>query len=124
MTTTQSDSAAQPPRLHLERRDQENKTAAIGPMMLTPPVGEDYWTYRVRVTDGQAIVGFPKFHTIGVGFAVEEASWNTNLPFTCGAEEIYEHIADNAGDDAITRETCVEAIRLVQAAARADRDES
>jgi len=108
--------------LVLERREQENKTFVAGPMMLTPPVGEDYWEYRVRVADRQAIVGFPKFHTIGIGFAVEEADWNTNLPYTCGTEEIYEHIAHNAGDDSITREVCVEAIRMVQEAARADRD--
>jgi hypothetical protein len=114
----------QPPRLVLERRDQPNETVGFGPHMLTPPVGEDYWAYRVRVADGQAIVGFPKFLTIGIGFAVEDADWNTNLPFTCDAAEIYEHIAHNAGDEAITREVCVEAIRMIQDAAHADRSAS
>lgn len=109
--------------LVLERRDQENKTPILGAdgiAMLTPPISEDYWAYRVRVADGQAIVGFPKFFTIGIGFAVEE-DWNTNLPYTCTAEEIWEHIADNAGNEAITREIGIEAIRLIQAAATEDR---
>ena len=115
MTTTE---------LVLERRDQNDRTPHVGPVMITPPIGEDYWAYRVRLTDRQAIVGFPKFGTIGVGFAVEDEDWNTNLPYTCDAVEIYEHIAHNAGDEAITREACVEAISLIQAAATADRSTS
>lgn len=107
--------------LVLDRRDQADGTFVAGRLMMTPPIGEDYWSYRVRLTERQAIVGFPKFATIGIGFAVEDADWNTNLPYTCGAEEIYRHIAHNAGDPAITREVCIEAIRLVQEAAIADR---
>ncbi|MEW1548417.1 hypothetical protein [Streptomyces tsukubensis] len=106
--------------LTLERANQPDQTAVIGPSALTPPISEDYWAYRVRVADGQAILGFPKFLTIGIGFAVE-VDWNTNLPYTCTAEQIYEHIQHNRGDDAITRETCLDAIRLIQAAIREDR---
>ncbi len=106
--------------LILERKDQPDGTVAFGAMMLTPPVGEDYWQYRVRVADGQAIVGFPKFSTVGIGFAAEE-DWNTNLPFTCSAEEIYEHIEHNRGDESITREDCIAAIRMIQEAVTADR---
>lgn len=102
--------------LALETRDQINKTATVGPFLFTPPIEEGYWTYRVRLSERQAIVGFPKFLTIGVGFAVEE-DWNTNLPYTCDAEEIYAHIEDNKGDDAITREDCLTAIRMIQEAA-------
>lgn len=108
------------PTLTLERRDQVDETPSIGLVMMTPRLGEDYWAYRVRLTDTQAIVGFPKFTTIGIGFAVEE-DWNTNLPYTCGTEEIYDHIEHNAGDPAITREMCLAAIALVQEAATADR---
>lgn len=109
------------PELTLERRDQTNKTAVAGMVMITPPISEDYWAYRVRLTDKQSIVGFPKFGTVGVGFAVED-DWNTNLPYTCGTEEIYEHIKHNAGDDpAITRDACIAAIQLVQDAATEDR---
>lgn len=103
-------------QLTLEIKGQENKTPVIGRAMITPPIDESYWQFRVRLTDTQAIVGFPKFATIGIGFAVEE-DWNTNLPYTCGTEEIYEHIAHNAGDSSITREDCVAAIAMIQEAA-------
>lgn len=106
--------------LILESRTQPNQTPTYGGLMLTPPIGEDYWEYRVRVADGQAIVGFPKFFTVGIGFAVEE-DWNTNLPYTCTAEEIYEHIEHNRGDESITREDCLAAIRMIQQAVAADR---
>lgn len=108
------------PSLTIERAEQSDLTPQIGPFALTPPISEDYWAYRVRVADGQAIIGFPKFSTIGIGFAIEE-DWNTNLPYTCDAEQIYEHIEHNRGDDTITRETCIAAIRLIQAAVTADR---
>lgn len=110
--------------LVLETKSQENKTVEVGPIMMTPPIDEGYWTYRVKVSDRQAIVGFPKFGTIGVGFAVEDDDWNTNLPYTCGAEEIFEHIRHNKGDDAISDEACIAAVRMVQDAAKADREVS
>lgn len=109
--------------LILEVRNQANATRTIGALVFTPPINEDYWAYRVRVADGQAIVGFPKFSSIGIGFAVEE-DWNTNFPYTCDAEEIYEHIEHNRGDETITREVCVAAIRMIQEAARRDRAEA
>lgn len=112
---------ATPDTLVLEIRNQPNATPVIGPLAFTPPINEDYWAYRVRVADGQAVVGFPKFSTIGIGFAVED-DWNTNLPYTSDAEEIYEHIEHNRGDESISREVCVAAIRLIQDAARRDRD--
>lgn len=106
--------------LTLERRDQQDGTAHIGGLMLTPGINEDYWAYRVRLTDKQSVVNFPKFSTIGIDFAVEE-DWNTNFPFTCTAEEICDHIWHNAGDKSITREQVLAAIRLIQEAAQADR---
>ena len=106
--------------LVLERQDQENETPEVGPFLLTPPINEDYWAYRVRVGDGQAIVGFPKFMTVGIGFAKEE-DWNTNLPYTSEADEIFKHIEHNKGDDAISDEDCIAAIRMVQEAIKEDR---
>jgi hypothetical protein len=109
--------------LQLEKRDQADGTVRIGDVgLMTPSLGEDYWTYRVMLGERQAIVGFPKFVTIGIGFAVEDDDWNTNLPYTCDAVEIFEHIKVNRGDDAISDEDCVAAIRLIQEAARADRE--
>jgi hypothetical protein len=104
--------------LKLEIRDQEDKTPHIGPVVITPPVDEDYWAYRVRLTEAQAIVGFPKFMTIGIGFAQEE-DWNTNFPYTCDADEIWQHIRHNKGDDSISDEDCIAAIRLIQGAIKA-----
>jgi hypothetical protein len=106
--------------LHLERREQANSTGRFGPFMLTPSINKEYWTYRVQLTEQQAILGFPKFNTIGIGFAVE-GDWNTNLPYTCDAAEIYEHIEHNRGDNEISRETCIKAIELIQEAAWVDR---
>ena len=102
--------------LVLETKDQENRTPVIGGLMLTPALDEDYWLFRVRLSDAQAVVGFPKFGTIGVGFAVEE-DWNTNLPYTCSAEEIAKHIGHNKGDDAISDADVLAAIELVRDAA-------
>lgn len=106
--------------LVLETKDQRNETPEIGPVMLTPPIDEDYWAYRVRLSDEQAIVGFPKFFTVGIGFAKEE-DWNTNLPYTCDAVEIYDHIEHNKGDESISREDCITAIQMIQDAVRAER---
>lgn len=103
--------------LKLEIRGQDDRTVQVGGIMLTPLIDEGYWAYRVRVSETQAIAGFPKFGTIGVGFAVEE-DWNTNLPYTCDADEIYDHIAHNKGDDSISREDCITAIQMIQEAAR------
>jgi hypothetical protein len=106
--------------LILERKSQED-TGQLSPnMAMTPSLGETYWSYRVKLTDTQSLVGFPKFGTVVIGFAREE-DWNTNLPYTCDAGEIHEHIAANKGDDSISREDCIAAIRLIQDAARAAR---
>ena len=111
--------------LKLERRDQTSRTDTIavptGTVLVAPLVDEDYWTYRVRLTDEQSVVGFPKFFTIGIGFAVEEADWNTNLPYTSPVEQIADHIMPNKGDDSITRGDVINAIRLIQRAAHNDR---
>lgn len=113
--------------LTLEIREQGNATpvylAGDGEVvgMSTPPIDEDYWSFRVRLTPTQAVVGFPKFSTIGIGFAVEDASWNTNLPYTTETGRIFEHIACNKGDDAISDADVLEAIRMVQEAATASR---
>ena len=59
-------------QLKLERKSQPNATVVIGAASISPLVDEDYWEYRVIVGEHQAVVGFPKYTTIGIGFAVEE----------------------------------------------------
>jgi len=106
-----------------ENEGLENKTVAMGSpegatLLITPPVGEGYWTFRVAVAedDSQAIIALPKFLTIGVGFEQEE-DWNTNLPYSSGPDEIWNHIKHNKGDESIPDERCIEAIRMVVKAA-------
>lgn len=79
---------------------------------ITPNIGPDYWRFRVQVSENQAVVGFPKFNTIGIGFQHEDVDWNTNLPFTCTAGEIYTHIRANRRD--AKRDRCLAAIRAIQ----------
>jgi hypothetical protein len=100
--------------LAVERKAQTDGTNTFGNIALTPQLGESYWSYRVLLSERQAIVGFPKFFTIGVGFAIEDDDWNTNLPYTCDAVEIFNHIKDNKGDASISDEDCVAAIKLIQ----------
>lgn len=87
-------------------------------IMITPPLDEDYWLFRVPLSDKQAIVGFPKFGTIGIGFQHEDYDWNTNFPYQCDALEIFNHIKDNKGDETIPDEDCIKAIQMIQLQAR------
>jgi len=108
--------------LVLEVRSQNDTTQTMiseegnFSVSFTPEINEDYWEYRVIVSDKQAIVGFPKFFTIGIGFAVEE-DWNTNLPYTSETQTIFEHIKHNRGDDSISDEDIINAISMIQEAA-------
>lgn len=95
-----------------------------GAILITPNISEDYWVFRVKLTDKQSIIGFPKFWTIGIGFAVED-DWNTNLPYSSDAEKIYNHIKCNKkvdGDKTISKANVVAAIKLVQEAATKYKD--
>ena len=85
-----------------------------GTMAITPPLDADYFIARVPLFKDQAIVIFPKFFTIGCGFAKEEEDWNTNLPLSTEAEQIYNHIKVNKHYDEITDEQCIAAIRELQ----------
>lgn len=82
-------------------------------LMITPPLDERYWAFRVQLKHGQSIVVFPKFGLLGCGFAVEK-DWNTNLPINCEAEEIYAHIKHNKGHKDISRAECLAAIKDLQ----------
>lgn len=86
-----------------------------GTIMVTPNIDKDFWQFRVQLGHGQAIVGFPKFGMIGVGFA-KETNWNTNLPSNVPTERIFNHIKENKGNDAISDDDCLKAIRMVKVA--------
>ena len=109
--------------LILERKEEHDSQPiplGVGELLTTPAIDKDYWAYRVRLTDTQSVVGFPKFGTVGIGFAVEE-DWNTNLPYrTCSAEAITKHIWHNRGDKSIKRKDVVAAVQMIREAAAAD----
>lgn len=86
---------------------------AGGMILITPPLDGDFWLFRVAVSSSQAVVEFPKFMIMGIGFQHEE-DWNTNLPYTCEADEIFRHIAHNKGDESITDEKCIKAIQMLK----------
>ena len=111
-----------PFELRLERKDQPDETGVVGPVLFTPPINSDYWEYRVIVSEVQAVVGFPKMDTTGIGFAFEE-NWNTNLPCSISAAVIYDHIKRNKRDKSITKARCLEAIQLIQKAVAEDHPE-
>ena len=107
-------------RLHLEARASLADLSEGHRVMVTPPIDEDYWLARIQVGGGQALVAFPKFGTIGIGFAQEE-DWNTNLPYTSPAADIWNHIKHNKGAAKATDVQCIEAISLLSLWAQAYR---
>ena len=110
--------------LILEKRSEPDKTPTFqtekgSVLMMTPAIDADYWAYRVKLYKDQGVIGFPKFGTIGIGFIIEE-DWNTNLPYTCETEEIYNHIEHNKRYSEITKELALEAIKMIQEQAKKD----
>jgi len=87
---------------------------------VTPPIFGDYWICRVAVSKKQAIIAFPKFFTIGIGFQHEDKDWNCNLPYSQRAEKIYEHIRHNRKN--ARRSDCIGAIELIQQYIRSKED--
>jgi len=102
----------------LNPTDEELGIIQGAPMIITPAITPEFWLFRVKVYKNQAILGFPKFGTIGIGFALEKGSWNTNLPYTCTPDELYAHIKENKYYHRITEKQCLEAIKAVQEAAK------
>lgn len=94
--------------------DENNFQIGNMKFIVTPPLDEDYWQFRVKVHDDQAIVGFPKMMTIGIGFAKED-NWNLNLPYkNTRAEDLYEYIKANKRYASIPDELCIKAIKMIQ----------
>lgn len=85
---------------------------------VTPPLDGEYWAARVPIDERQAVVCFPKFGTIGIGFQHEDHDWNTNLPYRVSAEDIYEHIKVNKNRKGkrcrVERATIIEAIEILR----------
>ena len=94
-----------------------------GIIMFTPAIDEDYWIMRVKLyhdkklNKDQSIVAFPKFGMIGIGFAIE-SDWNTNLPYQTDTERLYNWIKRNKKYRAITKQTCLEGLKMLQEACK------
>ena len=83
-------------------------------LSMTPAISETYFIARVVLFRDQAVQIFPKFFTIGCGFAQEE-DWNVNLPLATPARDLYRHIKINKKYDEISEAMCIEAIEMLQA---------
>lgn len=107
-------------KLEINSNNAESKNFKIGKsvIMAGTPGMQENWTFKVQLTENQAIVGFSKFMQIGIGFLVEDENGNTNLPSHCTAKKIFDWIEVNKGDDSITEETCIKAINMVKKAAK------
>jgi len=98
-------------------KDRPIKLGGGSVVLITPPLDEDYWLARVSLGDN-AVVCFPKFGTIGIGFQ-KETDWNTNLPYSSSAETIWNHIQRNKADHTINRKVGIAAIELLREYAKA-----
>jgi len=104
--------------LELNSKKVPNRTGVYGSKdggpvgFASPDVDEDYWVVRVPVSKTQAVVGFPKYFTIGIGFQHEKADSNVNLPFCSSVDRIYLHIEKNR--DGASPDRCKKAIRMIQ----------
>ncbi len=107
-------------KLQLERNSIFFDGESNNMILITPPIDEDFWKYRVKLYKDQAVVGFPKFNTIGIGFAIED-DWNTNLPYTSEASEIVSHIWHNREYVSIKKSQVIKAIKLIQDAVKEDK---
>ena len=109
-------------KLQLEFRnefEQDTTTFKVGNVniMVTPPLDDDYWVFRIKLHEDQSLIAFPKFGTLGIGFA-QENNWNTNLPYQCTTKDIYNHIKENKKYKQITKKKCIEAIEILQKASK------
>lgn len=94
---------------------EETKNARI---LLGGVPSNDQFLFVVNLAKGQAIVAFPKYsQCIGIDFFKEE-NYDTNLPYQCKAEEIYEHIKCNKKYKEIKKKDCIKAIEKIQTACR------
>ena len=98
-------------------KDSDTESLAKKGVLITPPLNKDYWLFRVKLDNDQAVLGFPKFTTIGIGFAKEE-DWNTNLPFSVETDTIYNHIKHNKKPSKASKKEVMTAIEMIQEQAK------
>jgi hypothetical protein len=103
--------------LKLRRRSQEDQTRVPGTNISIGRSGaEDYWTYRVDLTENQALIGFPKHGTIGIDFLHNRGE---DLPYTSDPEYLADFFAPGrleGGDTEISRAAVIRAIKMIREA--------
>lgn len=102
-------------QVEINQKFKKQNTSLGESIEITPIVNEDYYLFRVHLYKDQYLLAFPKFFTIGIGFA-QEKDWNTNLPYQCETLEIYNHIKHNKKYKEIKRSEVLKAIELLQVA--------
>ena len=102
-----------------EKYVRESPSVRLGNavVMVNPPVGVDYWVFKVRLYEDQAMIAFPKFGQMGISFLREERR-NINLPAMSSAEDIWEHIKPNKKYMQITKKMGIKAIQMLQGACK------
>jgi hypothetical protein len=108
-------------QLELQTRDQQDRSlihTPFAPLSLGTSGGDDYWAYRVVLTERQAVIGFPVHGTIGIGFASGETG--VHLPYRAMTDQIMRHIGKYKGDPEIPDEAVRAAIVLIQLRATMD----
>lgn len=91
------------------------KTDDGGTIEFSPVVYDEYYLFRVHLYKDQYLLAFPKFGTLGIGFALED-DWNTNLPYICDTDKIYDHIKCNKKYKEIKKRDVINAINELKAA--------
>jgi hypothetical protein len=95
------------------------ETAKNAKILLGGVPSNDKFLFVVKLFKDQAIVAFPKYSScIAIGFYQEDDGYDTNLPYQCKAEEIYEHIKCNKKYKEIKKKDCIKAIEKIQTACR------
>lgn len=95
-------------------KQEGNKNATI---LLGSAAKEEEILFRIKLFQDQELIAFPKFSSIAISFLQEE-DWNTNLPYKCKEEEIYEHIKCNKKYKEIKEKDCIKAIIMLKTASQ------
>lgn len=93
---------------------EENKNKSF---LLGTAAKEEEILFRIKMFQDQELIAFPKFSSIAISFLIEE-DWNTNLPYKCDEEEIYDHIKCNKKYKEIKKKDCIKAIIMLKAASQ------
>lgn len=102
--------------LKLRRRAEEDQTQVAPNLSIGRSGGDDYWAYRVDLSDKQALIGFPKHGTIGVDFLHNHGQ---DLPYSVNPERLADFFSRGrllGGDETMPRANVIHAIKMIREA--------